>query len=225
MNSIRLFTHRYTQRWGNRAQVTPRFSASTVIKDNLGVPLDRNKGIAIYGGHIVPQTITAAARRWARAFAKNGFHIVTGGMEAARKGAQDAGGVAIGTVCRSWDVSEKSQDRYDKFTQHDTIPELFEGPGSFYECAAHQLMFPGGEGTREEATRILSQLAKGKTSHPIQRCLVIADIDPEFTHWIRSQPGFSEDYVRFVKTPEQALAIFNNQSIPKTQGSRLDQEA
>ncbi len=224
MNRIHLFSPLYTQRSGHRAKVTPRFSASAVIYQAIDpATLDRNKGIAIYGGNTVKPEVLEKARYWARVFAENGFHVVTGGgegaMEAARRGAHDAGGVAIGTATRVWNHGEKARD-YDYFTLHDTISERFEGPGSFYECAACHLLFPGGLGTKHEASRVIYDMIDGTTSHPIQQCMVIADIDPEFTQWVESQPHFEKQYIKFVKTPEEALAIFraNEHSILKTKG-------
>ncbi|MDH4378804.1 MAG: hypothetical protein QE263_02740 [Vampirovibrionales bacterium] len=202
------------------------------MRDFIDTPLHRGKGVAVYGGTQMQDLETV--KSWTKTFAQNGYHIVTGGgpgvMKAAQQGAVEGGSVAIGTGINwaQWNIKDGIQNEngfvkdYQRFVDGRTVTERFENPNGFYGAAACQLVFPGGFGTKAEMYRMVYDLMANATRYPIQRKLVVADLDPEFTAWVKSQ--FTSDkstynaaqYLTFVKTPEEALDVFKSTEIEKT---------
>ncbi len=79
------------------ATIAEEFVAGFEAVDRIGRP-----GVTIFGSARLPEGHWAyeAARETAAAFARSGFAVITGGgpgiMEAANRGAQEAGGVSVG---------------------------------------------------------------------------------------------------------------------------------
>ncbi len=103
-----------------------------------------------------------AARRLGAALARSGFAVMTGGgpglMEAANRGAKDAGGVSIGCNIRL--PKEQEPNPYlDDFVEfeHFFIRKLMMIK---YSCAF--VILPGGYGTLDEAFEVATLIQTGK---------------------------------------------------------------
>ncbi len=144
------------------ARIGEEFRAGFEIVERVPKP-----AVTIFGSARVraANPIYERARGAARLFAEAGFTVVTGGgpgvMEAANRGAKEAGGVSVGFNIELpheqhanpyLDVSETFQHFYVRKTMLVKVAEGF-------------VMFPGGFGTLDEMFEALTLIQTGKVLH------------------------------------------------------------
>jgi hypothetical protein len=127
------------------------------------------------------------ARRMAGRLVREGFAVITGGgpgiMEAANRGAQEAGGLSIG--CNIELPFE--QDLNDYVDLGMQFRYFFVRKTMFVKYAEAFCIFPGGFGTLDELFESLTLIQTGKIEHfPV--VLFGTDYWMGLFNWIRSQP-------------------------------------
>ena len=109
--------------------------------------------------------VYAAARDVARRLAEAGFAIVTGGgpgvMEAANRGARDAGGLSVGFNIEL--PHEQFTNRYLDISL--TFKHFYARKTMFVKAAEGFVIFPGGFGTLDELFESLTLIQTGKVLH------------------------------------------------------------
>jgi uncharacterized protein (TIGR00730 family) len=154
-----------------------------------------------------------AARRLASALVKQGFAIITGGgpgvMEAANRGAKEAGGVSIG--CNIELPFEQGLNEYVDLGME--FRYFFVRKVMFVKYAEGFVIFPGGFGTLDELFEALTLIQTGKAQNfPV--VLIDTDYWGEMLDWIRAQmlvdglvsPG-DLDLVRLTDEPREAVEL------------------
>ena len=132
-----------------------------------------------------------AARRLAAALAEQGFAIITGGgpgiMEAANRGAKEAGGVSIG--CNIELPFEQGLNEYVDLGME--FRYFFVRKVMFVKYAEGFVIFPGGFGTLDELFESLTLIQTGKVEHfPV--VLYGTDYWEGMMQWIREKPLYEE---------------------------------
>jgi uncharacterized protein (TIGR00730 family) len=132
-----------------------------------------------------------AARRLAAALAKQGFAIITGGgpgvMEAANRGAKEAGGVSIG--CNIELPFEQGLNEYVDLGME--FRYFFVRKVMFVKYAEGFVIFPGGFGTLDELFEALTLIQTGKVDHfPV--VLYGREYWEGMMQWIREKPLYEE---------------------------------
>jgi uncharacterized protein (TIGR00730 family) len=132
-----------------------------------------------------------AARRLATALVKQGFAIITGGgpgvMEAANRGAKEAGGLSIG--CNIDLPFEQGLNEYVDLGLE--FRYFFVRKVMFVKYAEGFVIFPGGFGTLDELFEALTLIQTGKVEHfPI--VLYGKDYWDGMMQWIRDKPLYEE---------------------------------
>jgi uncharacterized protein (TIGR00730 family) len=170
--------------------------------------------VTIFGSaRVAEDTATyEAARQTARRFADAGFAVVTGGgpgvMEAANRGAKDAGGLSVGFNILL--PHEQGLNPYCDIAV--TFKHFYARKVMFVKSAEGFVIFPGGFGTMDELFESLTLIQTGKIgSFPV----VLFDTDywGEMLDWIRAEmlvdglvsPG-DLDLLRLTDEPEEAVA-------------------
>lgn len=121
-------------------------------------------GVTIFGSARVPpdDPAYAAARETARQLGAAGFSIITGGgpgiMEAANRGARDAGALSVG--CNIELPFEQSINEYVDIAIN--FRYFFVRKTMFVKYAEAFVIFPGGFGTLDELTEALTLIQTGK---------------------------------------------------------------
>ena len=171
-------------------------------------------GVTIFGSARVAEGTATyeAARETARRFADAGFAVVTGGgpgvMEAANRGAKDAGGLSVGFNI----LLPHEQGLYPYCDIAVTFKHFYARKVMFVKSAEGFVIFPGGFGTMDELFESLTLIQTGKIgSFPV----VLFDTDywGEMLDWIRAEmlvdglvsPG-DLDLLRLTDEPEEAVA-------------------
>ena len=132
-----------------------------------------------------------AARRLAAALVKEGFAIITGGgpgiMEAANRGAKEAGGLSIG--CNIELPFEQGLNEYVDLGME--FRYFFVRKVMFVKYAEGFVIFPGGFGTLDELFESLTLIQTGKVEHfPV--VLYGKDYWEGMMEWIREKPLYEE---------------------------------
>ena len=133
----------------------------------------------------------AAARRLAAALVKEGFAIITGGgpgiMEAANRGAKEAGGVSIGANIEL--PFEQGLNEYVDLGME--FRYFFVRKVRFVKYAEGFVIFPGGFGTLDELFEALTLIQTHKVDNfPV--VLYGAEYWEGMLQWIRDKPLFEE---------------------------------
>ncbi len=142
--------------------------------------------VSIFGSSRTPQDHPEyeLARLTARTLGEEGFAIITGGgpgiMEAANRGARDAGALSIGL---NIDLPfEVGINRYVDLPLH--FHYFFTRKVMFVRYASAFVVFPGGFGTLDETFEALTLIQTGKISHfPV--LLVGSGYWAELVDWMR----------------------------------------
>jgi uncharacterized protein (TIGR00730 family) len=122
------------------------------------------RGVAIFGSARTPEEnpYYEAARETAAQLARAGFAVITGGgpgiMEAANRGALDAGGLSIG--CNIELPFEQAPNPYQ--TRSLTFKYFFVRKTMFVKYSAAFVIFPGGYGTLDELFEALTLIQTRK---------------------------------------------------------------
>ncbi len=132
-----------------------------------------------------------AARRLAAALVKEGFAIITGGgpgiMEAANRGAKDAGGLSIGANIEL--PFEQGLNEYVDLGME--FRYFFVRKVMFVKYAEGFVIFPGGFGTLDELFEALTLIQTGKVENfPV--VLYGKEYWEGMLEWIREKPLYEE---------------------------------
>ena len=133
----------------------------------------------------------AAARRVAAALGREGFAIITGGgpgiMEAANRGARDAGALSVG--CNIELPFEQGLNEYVDLGME--FRYFFVRKTMFVKYAEGFVIFPGGFGTLDELFESLTLIQTGKVEHfPV--VLYGTEYWAGLLKWIRDKPLYEE---------------------------------
>ena len=128
----------------------------------------------------------AAARETARLFAEAGLAVVTGGgpgaMEAANRGAKEAGGLSVGFNILL--PHEQGLNPYCDIAR--TFKHFYVRKVMFVKAAEGFVIFPGGFGTMDELYESLTLIQTGKIgTFPV--VLFDSDYWGEMLDWVRSE--------------------------------------
>ena len=135
--------------------------------------------------------IYAEAREVGRLLAETGFAVVTGGgpgvMEAANRGARDAGGLSVGFNIEL--PHEQFTNQYLDISL--TFKHFYARKTMFVKAAEGFVIFPGGFGTLDELFESLTLIQTGKVEHfPV--VLYGKDYWNGLLQWIRDKPLYEE---------------------------------
>jgi len=161
--------------------IADEFMAGFDIVDKLGRP-----AVSIFGSARVHEDdpAYAAAREVGRGFAEAGWAVVTGGgpgvMEAANRGAQEAGGLSVGFNIQL--PHEQALNRYVDVGL--TFRHFYARKVMFVKAAEGFVIFPGGFGTLDELFESLTLIQTGKVLH-FPCILFDDDYWGELLDWLR----------------------------------------
>ena len=144
--------------------------------------------VSIFGSARVAegQYFYKLARKVGGEFARAGWAVVTGGgpgiMEAANRGAQEAGGLSVGFNIRL--PHEQAANPYIDLSL--TFDHFYARKTMFVKAAEGFVIFPGGFGTIDELFESLTLIQVGKIFHfPV--VLMDCDYWEEMVAWIRRE--------------------------------------
>lgn len=124
------------------------------------------------------------AESMGRLLAKNGFGVLTGGgpgiMEAANKGAQDAGGHSVGLNI-TLPMEQKPNPYLDEEID---FHYFFIRKVNFLKYALGLVVFPGGFGTMDEFFEAVTLIQTDKIN-PVPMCLVGAKFWQPLIDWLK----------------------------------------
>jgi uncharacterized protein (TIGR00730 family) len=141
--------------------------AAEVLEGFEGVERISRPAITVFGSARLHEghPSYAAAREAGRRLAEAGFAVVTGGgpgvMEAANRGAQEAGGVSVGFNIEL--PHEQGSNPYVDIGV--TFHHFYVRKTMFVKAAEGFLIFPGGFGTLDELFESLTLIQTGKVLH------------------------------------------------------------
>jgi uncharacterized protein (TIGR00730 family) len=144
------------------ARIGSEFLAGFETVGRIGRP-----GVTIFGSARVGEEHHAyrLAREAGRLFAEAGFAVVTGGgpgvMEAANRGAQEAGGLSVG-----FNIELPREQRSNEFLDIElTFKHLYARKTMLVKAAEGFVLCPGGFGTLDELFEALTLIQTGKVLH------------------------------------------------------------
>jgi uncharacterized protein (TIGR00730 family) len=169
--------------------------------------------VTIFGSARVSESSPTyeAARETARLFAQAGLAVVTGGgpgvMEAANRGAKDAGGLSVGFNILL--PHEQGLNPYCDIAL--TFKHFYARKVMFVKAAEGFVIFPGGFGTMDELFESLTLIQTGTIgSFPV--VLFDRDYWGEMIEWIRAEmladglvSSGDLDLLRLTDEPEEAV--------------------
>jgi uncharacterized protein (TIGR00730 family) len=165
------------------ALIASEFLAGFQAVDSIDRP-----AVAVFGSARVlhDSPIYDAAREVGKCFAEKGFAVVTGGgpgvMEAANRGARDAGGLSVGFNIRL--PHEQLANSYCDISL--TFKHFYARKTMFVKAAEGFVVFPGGFGTMDELFEALTLIQTGKIEH-FPLVLVDSDYWEEMLDWVREE--------------------------------------
>jgi uncharacterized protein (TIGR00730 family) len=175
---------------------------------------DLDCAVSIFGSARIPEGDPQyeLARAVARELSQSGMDIITGGgpgiMEAANRGAHEAGGKSIGFNIRL--PFEQGANRYITDGLHFEFHYFFMRKFWFAYLAKALVIFPGGFGTLDEMFEILTLSQTQKLSKQLGVFIYgreyweeIIDLEP-MAEWGAVRPQ-DLDLLKWVNTPEEAF--------------------
>jgi uncharacterized protein (TIGR00730 family) len=165
------------------AMIAQEFRDGFEAVDSIGRP-----AVTIFGSARVRSDDPAAlnARRAAAGFAERGWAVVTGGgpgvMEAANRGAKEAGGLSVG-----FNIELPHEQQSNPYVDMSlTFRHFYARKTMFVKAAEGFVVFPGGFGTADELFESLTLIQTGKVLHfPV--VLFDSDFWEELLQWIRGE--------------------------------------
>jgi uncharacterized protein (TIGR00730 family) len=144
------------------ARIAAEFLQGFEAVERIGRP-----GVTIFGSARVDEDHEAyrLARETGRLFAEAGFAVVTGGgpgvMEAANRGAREAGGVSVG-----FNIEIPREQRSNDYLDIEvTFNHLYARKTMLVKAAEGFVLLPGGFGTLDELFEALTLIQTGKVLH------------------------------------------------------------
>ena len=170
------------------------------------------RSVAVFGSSESSpgQALYEEARRLGALLAGLGVTVVTGGyggvMEAASRGAREAGGTAVGVVCDGWSDRGRSPNAF--LSERVGTPDLHERTRGLVERADAYVVLPGKSGTLAELTLLWALHRAGALGErPI--VLLGSPWPPLLRHLVEwnmlELPQLR--VTRVVDTPEHAVAL------------------
>ena len=147
---------------------------------------DIDRAVTIYGSARVKpdDTLFSQTEEIARRFGEQGFTVITGGgpgvMEAANKGATDAGALSVGL---NIDLPDEQANIYA--TRSITFKHFFARKIMLVKYATAFVIMPGGLGTLDELTEILTLMQTHKV-RPFPVILFDSEYWEGFLSWLRN---------------------------------------
>jgi uncharacterized protein (TIGR00730 family) len=144
--------------------------------------------VTVFGSARVPEDDPAyvSARAVAGRFAEAGWAVVTGGgpgvMEAANRGAKEAGGLSVG-----FNIELPHEQQGNPYVDVSlTFRHFYARKTMFVKAAEGFVVFPGGFGTADELFESLTLIQTGKVLHfPV--VLFNSDYWDELLTWVRGE--------------------------------------
>jgi uncharacterized protein (TIGR00730 family) len=168
----------------NVFQIAEEFRTGFEAVDKIDRP-----GVTIFGSARIPQDdpIYQAAQDVGRRFAEAGFAVVTGGgpgvMEAANRGAQEAGGLSVGFNIEL--PHEQQGNPYLDIEQ--TFGHFYSRKTMLVKASEGFILFAGGFGTLDELFEALTLIQTGKVqTFPV--VLFGRDYWRGLLDWIAAEP-------------------------------------
>lgn len=156
-----------------------------------------------------------AARELGFLLAKKGYTMITGGgpgiMEAANRGAFDAGGESVGL-----NIQLPIEQRTNKYVKKGMgFHYFFTRKVMLSASAQAYVFFPGGFGTLDEMTEMVTLVQTGKIPSNVPVILYGKDFWQPFLDWVKTAMTEQHRYlepeemaiIHLVDTPEEAVKI------------------
>ena len=178
--------------------------------------------VSVFGSHRARpgDAAYATAERMGRLLAEHGFSVITGAgsgvMEAANKGAKEAGGVSIGL-----NIELPQEQRPNPYIQHlISFRYFFVRKVMFVKYSVALVILPGGYGTLDELFEVLALVQTNKIK-PVPVLLVGDGFWKGMLDWLRGtvlERGYlsPEELGIFhcVDTPEEAVRMIAASYVP-----------
>jgi uncharacterized protein (TIGR00730 family) len=190
--------------------IAEEFRTGFEVVDKIDRP-----GVTVFGSARVPDDhpIYRTAQDVGRRFAEAGFAVVTGGgpgvMEAANRGAQEAGGLSVG-----FNIDLPHEQHHNPYVDLAlTFKHFYARKTMLVKAAEGFVMFPGGFGTLDELFEALTLIQTGKVlNFPV--VLFGRDHWAGLLDWIRDRllstrmiSADDEELLYLTDDPEQAVEI------------------
>jgi len=144
------------------AMIAQEFRDGFAAVERIGLP-----GVTIFGSARIGEDHPAyrAAREVGRRLVEAGFAVVTGGgpgvMEAANRGAQEAGGISVG-----FNIELPHEQQPNPYVDIQlTFRHFYARKTMLVKAAEALILFPGGFGTLDELFEALVLVQTGKVDH------------------------------------------------------------